>query len=115
MCVEELGFNTEQRVNGATANTPRMMRNCAMTDSEWKHGLAENDGKEALARVRATLVRALEEVDLYNGKFEAADEPRRKAEVLNWTLHYLATGIAPNLRLDMLANAQARLASLADH
>ncbi len=85
-----------------------------MTDSEMKYRLAENDGKEALARVRATLVRALEGVDLYNGKLEAADDPRRKAEVLNWTLHYLATAIVPNLRLDMLANAQARLACLAD-
>ena len=31
----------------------------------------------------------------------------RKAEVLNWTLHHLATYIAPNLRLDQIANAQA--------
>jgi hypothetical protein len=86
-----------------------------MDNSEWAKSLAENDGNEALARVKATLVRALEELDLYIEKFEAAESPLRRAEVLNWTLHYLSTGITPNLRLDMLANAQAKLTSLANH
>jgi hypothetical protein len=85
-----------------------------MDESDWAKRLAENDGAEALAAARATLVRALEELDLYKERFDAAESPSRRAEVLNWTLHYLATGITPNLRLDMIANAQARLFSLAN-
>jgi hypothetical protein len=49
----------------------------------------------------------MQELDAYIAKFEEADAPARKAEVLNWTLHHLATYIAPNLRLDQIANAQA--------
>ena len=86
-----------------------------MDEPDWAKRLADNDGKEALARAREILVRALEELDLYSEKFEAAESPLRRAEVLNWTLHYLSTGIMPNLRLDMLANAQAKLTSLANH
>lgn len=86
-----------------------------MNESNWAERLAEGDGKEAIARARAALVRALEEIDLYSEKYDAAENSIRRAEVLNWTLHYLSTGITPNLRLDMLANAQARLTCLANH
>jgi hypothetical protein len=86
-----------------------------MNESNWVERLAESDGKEAIARARAALVRALEELDLYSEKYEAAENSMRRAEILNWTLHYLSTGITPNLRLDMLANAQARLTSCANH
>jgi hypothetical protein len=83
--------------------------------SEFTKRLAENDGEEALARARATLVRALEELDNYINKFEAANDSRLKAEILNWTLNFLSSSIANDLRLDLLANAQAKLTSLADH
>lgn len=86
-----------------------------MNDFDWAKHLAESDGKDALARAKATLKRALEEIDLYSEKYDAAENSIRRAEVLNWTLHYLSTGITPNLRLDMLANAQARLTCLANH
>jgi hypothetical protein len=33
--------------------------------------------------------------------------------VLNWTINYLVTGILPNLRIDLLANAQAGLKTIA--
>jgi hypothetical protein len=83
--------------------------------SEFTKRLAENDGKEALARARTTLVRALEELDNYSNKFEAANDSRLKAEILNWALNFLSSSITNNLRLDLLANAQAKLTSLADH
>lgn len=86
-----------------------------MNESNWVERLAESDGKEAIARARAALTRALEELDLYSEKYDAAENSMRRAEILNWTLHYLSTGITPNLRLDMLANAQARLTSCANH
>ena len=34
-----------------------------MNESKWAESLAEGDGKEALARARAALVRALEELE----------------------------------------------------
>ncbi|MBK8067122.1 MAG: hypothetical protein IPK27_05710 [Rhodanobacteraceae bacterium] len=86
-----------------------------MNETNWAERLAENDGKEALARARVALARALEELDLYREKYDAAENPLRRAEILNWTLHHLSTYITPNLRLDMLANAQARLTSLVNH
>lgn len=86
-----------------------------MNEANWAERLAEVEGEEAITRARAALVRALEELDLYSEKYDAAENPKRRAEVLNWTLHYLSTGVMPNLRLDMLANAQAKLISLANH
>ena len=68
---------------------------------------------DALANARGTLIRALHELDSYIEKFDAADSPARKAELLNWALNHLATGIAPNLRLDLIANAQAMFTRLA--
>lgn len=76
-------------------------------DTEWKSQIAEQNAADALSSARDALTRALHELDLYIEKFNAADSPARKAELLNWTLNHLATGIAPNLRLDLIANAQA--------
>ena len=76
-------------------------------ESEWQIQIAEQNAADALANARGTLTRALQELDSYIEKFDAADSPARKAELLNWTLNHLATGIAPNLRLDLSANAQA--------
>ena len=36
-----------------------------------------------------------------------------KSQVMNWALNTLACNITPNLRLDLIANAQAELASVA--
>lgn len=111
----ELGSSAKQSVNSVTANATQLIRILEMNESNWAERLAEGDGKEAIARARAALVRALEEIDLYSEKYDAAENSRRRAEVLNWTLHYLSTGITPNLRLDLLANAQARLTCPANH
>lgn len=83
------------------------------TETEWQTQIAEQNSADALANARATLIRGLQELDSYIEKFDAADSPARKAELLNWTLNYLATGIAPNLRLDLIANAQALFTRLA--
>ncbi len=63
--------------------------------------------------VRLTLMRALEEVGRYQKSFVEESDLSRKADILNWTLNYLVTGILPNLRIDLLATAQANLKSLA--
>lgn len=81
------------------------------TAEEWLAESAENRALEALHQARNTLVRALQEVDGYLAMFEAAETPKSKAEVLNWSLHHQAT-FTPNLRLDLIANAQAEFARL---
>lgn len=63
--------------------------------------------------VRLTLMRALEEVGRYQKSFVEESDLSRKADILNWTLNYLVTGILPNLRIDLLATAQANLKTLA--
>lgn len=82
-------------------------------ETEWQTQIAEQNAADALANARGTLIRALHELDSYIEKFDAADSPARKAELLNWALNHLATGIAPNLRLDLIANAQAMFTQLA--
>ncbi len=82
-------------------------------ESEWQTQIAEQNAADALTNARGTLMRALQELDSYIEKFDAADSAASKAEALNWTLNYLATGIAPNLRLDLIANAQAQFTRLA--
>lgn len=63
--------------------------------------------------VRLTLMRALEEVGKYQHSFTEEADLSKKADVLNWTINYLVTGILPNLRIDLLANAQAGLKTIA--
>ena len=82
-------------------------------ETDWQAQIAAQNAADALANARGTLIRALQELDSYIEKFDVADSPARKAEALNWALNYLATGIAPNLRLDLIANAQAQFTRLA--
>lgn len=62
---------------------------------------------------RLTLMRALEEINKYQRTFSDEDDTSRKADVLNWAINYLITGILPNLRIDLLASAQANLKAIA--
>ncbi len=79
------------------------------TPAEFQSHYAEQRGREAIAQARATLERALREIDSYAERYDSADALRDKTKVLNWTLNYLATSITPNLRLDLIASAQAEL------
>jgi hypothetical protein len=80
------------------------------TPIEFQTQYAEQKGREAIAQARATLERALRELESYGERYDSTDSLRDKANALNWTLNYLATGITPNLRLDLIADAQAELA-----
>lgn len=64
-------------------------------------------GDEALAQAEMALQNALREVRSYRAKYQAATEPREKADQLNWALHYCAGSVMSNMRFDLLANAQA--------
>jgi len=78
-----------------------------------KRQMAEQKAKDALLTARSTLERSLRELDQYIERLDAADTPRDKSQVMNWALNALVCNITPNLRLDLIANAQAELASVA--
>ena len=69
-----------------------------------------NDKKalDALGTARSTLEAAIRELDRYAGRLGEAANPSDKADVMNWALNHLACNITPNLRLDLIANAQAQ-------
>lgn len=68
---------------------------------------------EALGTARHALESALRELDRYAGRLNEATNPHDKADIMNWALNHLACSITPNLRLDLIANAQAQYARAA--
>lgn len=79
------------------------------TLTEYEIDYAKQQGRDAIAQARSTLEGALKELDRYAARFEEAESATDKANVLNWTLGHLATYISNNVRLDMIATAQANL------
>jgi len=75
--------------------------------------MTEQKAKDALLTARSTLERSLQELDRYIERLDTAETPSDKSQVLNWALNALACNVTPNLRLDLIANAQAELASIA--
>lgn len=71
--------------------------------------LADERGAQALDNARRTLVRALNELDRFIDRYNDTDELRDKADALNWALNHLTVFVPSNVRLDMLASAQAEL------
>jgi len=80
-----------------------------INETNWALTLAENRATEALETARGTLERVLQEVQTYQAKLAGAQTSEQKADIVNWTINYLASNIYPNLRLDQLAAAQAEL------
>lgn len=70
---------------------------------------ANYQAQYAETNARAVLERTLVELDRYIERFEQADSLNNKADVLNWTLNHLTTYISCNVRLDLIAQAQAEL------
>ena len=79
------------------------------TPREFQAHYAETSGRDALANARATMQRALEALDRYIARYDEAESLKDKANVLNWTLNHLATYVPNNVRLDLIASAQAEL------
>ena len=71
---------------------------------------AESSARQALNHARSAMERTLAELDRYIVRYENTKGLKDKADVLNWTIHHLATHLAANVRLDLLAHAQAELA-----
>ena len=70
------------------------------------------DGREALLTARGALERAMREIDRYLDRYEQAENTQEMANNLNWAINELASNVLGNARLDMLAHAQAKLATL---
>ena len=108
MLDESLGFSGDKRVTtGVTTINQKETK--INNPSEYQDNYAETNGREARANARATMQRALEELDRYIARYEEAESLKDKANVRNWTLSHLATYVPNNVRLDLIAGAQAEL------
>jgi len=74
--------------------------------------MTEQKAKDALLTARSTLERSLRELDHYIVRLDTAETLQDKSQVMNWALNALACNITPNLRLDLIAHAQAELLSI---
>ena len=70
----------------------------------------DDNAKQALLMARATLERSLRELDRHMEWLTATGDPHDKARVMNSVLQELTCNILPNLRLDLIADAQADFA-----
>jgi hypothetical protein len=77
------------------------------TAADMINQLKHQNAREALVYARSILERAIREIDTYIGYLDKADHNSKKAQIMNWALHYLTCNILPNVRLDLIANAQA--------
>ena len=79
-------------------------------ENEFVAEMTRKNARESLMNARNTLARALQEMDSFVAKFDAAATDSDRAKILNWTINHLVSSIQPNLRIDMLADSQSELA-----
>lgn len=65
---------------------------------------------DALGVARRVLETAIKEIDRHGSRLLESESSDDKADIMNWTLSFLSTNILPNLRLDLIAGAQAEFA-----
>ena len=110
---QSLGFASQQRVNGVIAKRLNGSPTMTLDLDTLMRQMTEQKAKDALLTARSTLERSLRELDHYIVRLDTAETLQDKSQVMNWALNALACNITPNLRLDLIANAQAELASVA--
>ena len=110
---QSLGFASQQRVNGVIAKRLNGSPTMTLDLDTLMRQMTEQKAKDALLTARSTLERSLRELDHYIERLDTAETLHDKSQVMNWALNALACNITPNLRLDLIANAQAELASVA--
>jgi hypothetical protein len=57
------------------------------------------------------LQRSTYDIELYAEKLEGAEDDRQRTHVMNWAINHLVCNILLNLRIDLLANSQAKLST----
>ena len=112
-CNQSLGFASQQRVNGVIAKRLNESPTMTLDLDTLMRQMTEQKAKDALLTARSTLERSLRELDHYIERLDTAETLHDKSQVMNWALNALACNITPNLRLDLIANAKAELASVA--
>jgi uncharacterized protein (DUF58 family) len=89
--------------------------NMMIDEHELERRIAIQKGTDALKQLRAAFDRASRDLAQYEARYEQADALQDKAQVLNWALNLVSTGVLPNARLDLTACAQAELHAIARH
>lgn len=87
-----------------------------ITDIDSNHfetHVALRNGASALREMRLALEYAAQKLAEYEARFEGMEGLLDKAQVLNFALAHVCTGVMPNARIDLAANAQAELYALA--
>ncbi len=69
--------------------------------------------QERLQNAINTLQRCMYDMESYLERLETAGSYAERAWVMNGAIKHLVCNIQPNLRIDLLANSQAELATLA--
>ena len=87
--------------------------NMMIDENELERRIAIQKGADALKQLRAAFDRASRDLAQYESRYEEVDGLKDKAQVLNWALNLVSTGILPNARLDLTACAQAELHAIA--
>lgn len=70
----------------------------------------DDNARQALLNARSTLERSMRDLDHHLERLEAATTDQDKSRVMNSVLRDLTCNILPNLRLDLIADAQADFA-----
>ena len=70
----------------------------------------DDNARQALLNARSTLERSMRDLDHHLERLEAATTDQDKSRVMNSVLRDLTYNILPNLRLDLIADAQADFA-----
>ena len=83
--------------------------NTMIDERELERRIAIQKGTDALKQLRAAFDRASQDLAAYESRYQQADTLQDKAQVLNWALNLVSTGVLPNARLDLTACAQAEL------
>lgn len=75
--------------------------------------VASRNGASALREMRLALEYAAQKLVEYEARYEGMEGLLDKAQVLNCAVAHICTGVMPNARIDLVANAQAELYALA--
>jgi len=76
---------------------------------KWEVQDATKAGADWLGSYVTTLEAALADARRYRANYEAAANGEARTQVLSWAANH-ATGVLPNVRLDLAVSAAARLA-----
>ena len=87
--------------------------NMIIGESELERRIAIQKGTDALKQLRAAFDLASRDLAEYETRYQQAEDLKDKAQVLNWALNLVSTGVLPNARLDLTACAQAELQAIA--